>query len=290
MQNKVVIAVDIDPSGPGTYPVDRIEPPPPAAETWDNAIESVNVIRCEWEGRAVVTVHTSPLFRWDFLSSDYLQLYRRVLSMGGAIGIHPHEDRNNGGNFYDNQEHMRHVIKGVHKTLTQAGIHPQAFRSSFFAFADCLPQLLSQLDIQISLSSAPALRASEEGAEWSPQWGDDFTNARPICRKNYLHGRCQHETWDVYEIPLGWSGETTQLKADHLFNEGSSLENLCSVWRKVRERARSSGEAQTVCFLCHGFGLGDDQWREQALKFIDFVLKSGDKVAAPEELISDIVQ
>lgn len=288
MKNRLVIVVDIDPSGPGTYPVNRIEPPPPALETWNNSVKSVEIIDSEWDGRAVLTAHTSPLFRWDFFEDDYMDLYRRAVGAGATIAVHPHEDRDDGGMLYDDPDHMCQVVTGAHKRLTDAGIKPAAFRSSFFAFADHLPGLLSDLNMRVSLSSAPALRASEQGAVWSPQWGPDFTTARMICKENYLHASCDHDTWDVYEVPLGWSGQGTELKMDYLFNEGSSLDSLCNVWERVRRRGADTDRVQTVCFLCHGFGLGDDRWREQALRFIEFVRGCDDELVNVENLAAEI--
>ncbi len=285
MRHRLAVVVDIDPAGPGTYPENRIEPPPRAAETWEHSLKSVEVVESKWGGKAVITAHTSPLFRWDFFQQPYLELYARAQEAGAAIAIHPHEDRDDGGTRYGERGHMRDVISEACQRLEDAEVEAAVFRSSFFAFADHLPPLLSELGIRVSMCSAPALRAKEEGATWSPQWGDDFTDARFLCKKNYLHADCDHETWDIYEIPLGWSGKGTELKEDYLFNEGSTLESLIDVWEAVRERGDERGEPQTVCFLCHGFGLAQVRWREQALDFVEYVRRQGGQILSASELV-----
>lgn len=253
MPPDLLVLIDMDPPSEegdgsrGFYPA-RPGPPPPEPLMQYRFETCFDFVRTACAGRAMLTVHTSPRYRNDFLCGPYPARWREAQALGCDLALHPHEDRVDGGSFYGDLAHMCSVIEGALAQAGRVGLRFAAFRSGTFAWGAAMPRLLSEFGFRLDLSALPGSR------DWPANIGP------------YLLAP------DLLEVPLGWNGRGHDFERDTLFNEKADLAALQDVW----DALRSAPEPPiAVNFLCHGFGLVQQRWRDQAEAFLDHVRSTG---------------
>lgn len=214
---------------------------------------------------AVVTVHTSPRYRYDFFTSPYVAEWVACIEAGMALALHPHEDLADGGNQYGDPAHLAAVIRGALGIACQAGLPITAFRSGTFAWNPALPALLHENGMLLDLSAGPGLLMPEKHVAWPAE-----------------AEACSYPGTSVRAVPIGWSGEGNDLDRDYLFVERQDLAGLCRVWDRMRARVQRSGQPARCNLLSHGFGLADPTWRTLSLTFIDHLRTRGGAVMTAE--------
>lgn len=253
----LVWLIDSDPpseigGGRGFYPASSNTEPPDEALMRSRLATILDVASGEAGGGAVVTLHTSPRYRSDFLEEPYPQIWRDCRVAGLELALHPHEERADGTTFYDNGGHLRRVIAATKQKAAVAGITFTAFRSGSFSFHPALPALLAEAGIAIDLSAGPGLVDPKRGIAW-PE-----SSAEPDC----------FATDGILEVPLGWDGAGNDLSRNYLFNERMDLAGLVRVFDAIMRRSEAIRKPILVNFLAHGFGLAERGWREQAIAFL----------------------
>jgi hypothetical protein len=260
----LVVLVDSDP--PSSYGEIGLYLPeassdPPNLEVFNERHAAIReFVRDEVGGKAVVTVHTSQRYRNHMFEPPYVDAWLELSSIGADLALHPHEEREDGTNRYDELDHLERVVEEGHAAASRVGIEFSAFRSGFFAFHRELPRLLADVGIEVDLSAASGLHVPERGVEWP----DGIDGAHWI-----------HESPPVLEIPLGWSGQGFDLDRDYLFNERQDLAGLKRVYDAIRARPVPDGSSRLVNVLCHGHGLVRPEYREQFASFIEYARSRG---------------
>jgi len=267
---EVVWLIDSDPPSPlggrAFYP-DMPDGPPPDAALMAARFAAMRAAVASAGAPAVVTLHTSPRHRHDFLAPPYIAEWRACLAAGMALALHPHEDMANGSNRYGDAAHLDAVIAEAMARADAAGLPVTAFRSGTFAWNPALPSLLQRHGITLDLSPGPGLRIPGKHVDWPA-----FADAAPY-----------HAT-GVLGVPIGWSGAGTDLDADYLFVERMDFVRLSRVWDAIRARVQARGRAARCNLLCHGFGLADPAWRDLTLRFLDHLRDHGGAVVAAASL------
>jgi len=260
----LVVLVDSDP--PSSYGEIGLYLPeasndPPNLDVFNQRHAAIRAfVKDEVEGKAVVTVHTSQRYRHDMFGPPYVEAWLDLAEIGADLALHPHEERADGTNRYDELGHLEGVIRESCLAAAKAGIEFSAFRSGFFAFHPELPRLLADAGLAVDLSAASGLRVPDRGVSWP----DGLDSAYWI-----------HDTPPVLEIPLGWSGFGTDLDRDYLFNERQNIDGLKRVYDAISVRAADAGSSRLVNLLCHGHGLVRPAYREQLTSFIAYARSRG---------------
>jgi len=279
----LVILVDADPPGQrfrdrGYFPPDASAGPPDFKVVSHRLENALDVIKQSLDGRAVFTVHTSPLYRNNMFREPYLSFWRKVVEAGGELALHAHEDRLNGKTYFDDQRHLESMVTTGSSLAADAGLALTSFRSGFFAFNDGLTSLLERAGLVVDLSCAPGVDVPERDAFWPREW----KNAGYLCPQRFTDTECSHSMSSVLEIPLGWDGKGSDLGDHYLFNERSGLDRLKSVWCAMLERSRTEGPLMAN-FLCHGSGLIEEKWKVQAVEFFRFVQENEGVILLPSQ-------
>jgi hypothetical protein len=261
---EVVWLIDNDPPSPrggrAFYPAAPGAPPPDPA-LMATRFAALRSAVAEAGAPAVVTLHTSPRHRHDLLSPPYLSEWAACLEAGMSLALHPHEDLADGRNLYGDAAHLGRVIGVAMECAGTAGLPVTAFRSGTFAWNPALPAMLQKAGIALDLSPGPGLVAPEKNTVWPAE----------------AEARCYPGT-SVRAVPIGWSGEGSDLDQDYLFVERQNLAGLCRIWDRIRARVQRSGRPALCNLLSHGFGLADPAWRALSLAFLEHLRTHGGTV------------
>jgi hypothetical protein len=267
---EVVWLVDSDPPSPlgrrAFYP----ETPgalPPDRSLMSARFDAIRAAVRTAGAPAVVTVHTSPRHRADFLALPYLDEWRACLDAGLSLALHPHEDLPDGRNRYDDAVHLARVITDTTRAR-EADLPITAFRSGTFAWNPALPSLLEHAGITLDLSPGPGLHILDRNVDWPAH-----PDAAPYPGTHLL------------SVPIGWNGAGSDLNADYLFVERMNFAKLSAVWSAIRARVQRRGQPALCNLLCHGFGLADPRWRDLTLRFLDHLRDNGGAVIAATDLL-----
>ncbi|MBJ3776579.1 hypothetical protein [Acuticoccus mangrovi] len=271
---EIVWLVDLDPpseigGGRAFYPARPGAPEPDEKKVLGRLDAVLSAIREGADGAATVTLHTSPRYRDTFLREPYRSVWDDYRAAGAALALHPHEDRVDGTNLYDDGAHLAELIPGFVARAREAGITFEAFRSGFFAFHPDLPRLLAEAGVALDLSAGPGQHDASRNIDWPvASEAEDYFAPTPL-----------------REIPIGWSGEGTDLARDYLFNERAGPDDLRRTWDAVVRRAADGTGPRRVNFLTHAYGLAHPVWRPQALDFIAYAGANGGRVVRVQDLV-----
>lgn len=266
----LVLLVDADPPSPigggrAFYPAGD-GPTPVDARVMVPRLETALRL-VEEAGSGVVTLHTSPRHRADLFAEPYAGLWRAFVAAGATLALHPHEDRADGGSLFRAPGHLEGVLAGRLAHAAALGLPVTAFRAGLFASRRDLGPLLARHGITADLSALPGAVVPEKAIAW-PAVATAFPLPADLDAPDGA-------TTGVLEIPIGWRGAGTDLGADYLFNERLDLDGLIRVWDGVPAAA-------CVNFLCHGFGLAEPRWRDQARRFLDHARTRGAALVSPD--------
>ena len=239
--------------------------------------KAIKIIQELMEGKAVFTIHTSPLFRNDFYTLPFLKLWEEVVMMGGELALHPHEDRMGGGTYYDDKEHMERIIKDTTLKIRNLSLPLYIFRSGYYAWSQGIPDILKKMDYKIDISCAPGIVNSDRDVNWigAPRYACYYDKQKRNCFEG-----------SYFVIPLGWDGKGGRFEKNHLFCEKGSLNSLCHVWDTLveeEEEVEVPSFLKIVSFLYHTFALDDESVCNRITRFIEYVIKHNGVILTASE-------
>lgn len=269
----LVLLIDVDPPSPigggrAFYPAADTPAPIDAGVMVARLEAALRLV--EEAGSGVITLHTSPRHRDDFFAAPYVDLWRAFVAAGADLALHPHEDRADGGSLFRDPGHLERVLADRLAHAAALDLPVTAFRAGLFASRRDLGPLLARHGLATDLSALPGAAVPEKAIAWP----ESLATARPLPAD--LDAPAAPAT-DVLEIPIGWRGAGSDLDADYLFNERMDLDGLIRVWDGIR----AARPPRCVNFLCHGFGLVEPRWRDQARRFLDHARAHGARVVSP---------
>ena len=104
-----------------------------------------------------------------------------------------------------------------------------------------------------------------------------------MSQKSYRRATLSPGRKAVFEIPLGWDGQGTDLTENYLFHERSTLKKMSRIWNAIVKRGEQTGSPQFVGFLCHTFSMGNARLRTQCENILSYMQEhSGIPVSASE--------
>lgn len=264
---------------------DPLSPPhfsltlPDAGEIEANFRKALQVMRTSIDGKFVIGAHYGVYCRDVFYQEPLMSLWHQHIANGGEIALHPHEEIVAKRTFFQEKRHMEFVINSAYEILSEAGIRPTAFRGGYNAYSNHITPILESIGVGVDLSALPGLTKPE----WDVYWANANTSAYYLCSKDFQHSDCQHPRSKVLEIPMATDGAGADLKMNYLYNEASTLENLCRVWNTVREASTPPGKPTIVHFLCHLHAMGDQGLRDRCVRFLEFASDNGASVVTPSQ-------
>ena len=237
----LVVNVDADPD-----PVDTPADNDAVLKKYKIVQQLINE-RCN--GKAVISVHSSPLYRERFIQSPFVDFWKEWTLGGGDLVLHMEED------VYALPEN-----RGASSTGSNS-MTPK------------IAEILTELGISVDLSCAPGLIWKERAVNWaSAPLSGYFMSMQSPSRASDSGGQGL-----LLEIPLGWDGvidgDSAPRKPNHhyLANESSTYEDLCRVWNVILERADNTGNHQAVSLLSHTYTAKTARFYSQLDTFLQFV-------------------
>ena len=222
--------------------------------------KAIEIARDFMNGKGVFTIHTSPFFRDDFYSHPFIELWEEVVEMGGELALHPHEDKSVEGTLYNNERHMKKIIKDVTNKIRSIPLPLYIFRSGYYAWSNFIPDILRELEYKIDISCAPGAINPARDVNWidSPKYACYYDKNK----QNQFKG-------SYFVIPLGWDGKGNSFESNYLFCERGSLQSLCHVWDVLLEDNTSF--PKIVSLLFHTYALDDKNIYNRITNFIQYV-------------------
>lgn len=232
--SKLLVAVECDYAGyePFTTRCCRYD----HSDSLENVQLALDVVASECGGKAVFLIHTSPFIRrnWNdafFTSPDYLSMWREVVSQGGELGLHLHEEEPDGSClYYGYSLHLERIVSEHVHLLAEAGLQPTCESTGYFGLNEWLVPILEQNRLLVNLDHV---------GKFTDFTGTDWTTA-PL-RPYFLDRNsvtCEGDS-SVLVIPLGmtnrWRGE------DGLMANHNSLRYLRSLWREMKKSQSPPG-------------------------------------------------
>jgi len=234
--------------------------------------KAIEIAKNFMNGKGVFTIHTSPFFRDDFYNPPFLELWKEIVVMGGEVALHPHEDKLDGGTLYDDEEHMRKIIKDVTNKIRNLSLPLYIFRSGYYAWSQFIPEILKELDYKIDISCAPGVVNPNRDVNWigSPKYAFYYgKNKQNQHKKSY------------FVIPLGWDEKGNSFESNYLFCERGSLQSLCHVWDSMVKDITSF--PKIVSFLFHTYALYDKKIYNRIVNFIQYAKENNGIILGASE-------
>lgn len=216
---------------------------------------------------AVFFIHTSPFIRNHFSNiffteNEYLSLWENLANDKYEIGIHPHEESEDGKYyFYYFQNYMEKIFKDSLTILKNNNIKVNSIRTGFFSFNEWMIPLCEQYNIDFSFDNMGA---------YQPFTSTHFENA-PLFP--YFYDYCDKEkegSSKVFSIPLGCVYDFTLW--DGLIPEASSFEHIKKLWDLILER---EDEKYWCCnLLIHSYNFL--KHRKKIEKSLEYISQKGE--------------
>ncbi|MBW2148452.1 MAG: hypothetical protein JRI22_15670 [Deltaproteobacteria bacterium] len=230
---------------------------------------SLDLVKNYVDGKGTICVHTSPRYRNRFFNTPFIEFWEKWTRQGGELILHPEEDLYStpetalpNGTYYNNIGHMKSIIKEKISFMKQKKLPFATFRGAFFGFTNDIARVLRNEGLNIDLSGAPGIVRPERAADWS----DAPTSAYYLSNDSYRRPSEKPGKDSVFEIPLGWDGQETDVSRNYLFHERSTYRRMCKVWDAIVERGRKTNSPQFVNFLCHSYSMKTTKLRNQCEK------------------------
>lgn len=232
-------------------------------------------------GRFVVGVHTSPAFREAAYAPPLAGAWLAAAEAGATIALHPHEERVWLALRGRVAAHWRRVIMEAADRLRALGLRARAFRSGYGLLSGAMLPVLEEAGLLLDFSSAPGWHR----LPGAPGWPAGFSAARWLCSRDPAHVACGHRRSRVLGVPIGGARLGRRGRWRYLVNEHSDLATLKAVWDRLRERADGRSGPRSVCFIWCGYGLARPGLADQALAFLEYVLRTGGRIPDPGALL-----
>jgi len=181
---------------------------------------------------AVHFVHTSPLARDFFLQPEFLEIWKRLESGGGDIGVHCHEEELYTAWHYADAARMAPAIDGLVRGLRNAGLSPRTYRGGYMTFSHALIPMLAAHGIALDFSCDPGRHMVKNGALVSDWRGAPDNVYRMDGQDHRKPGKSP-----ICEIPLG------------VYIEQQSLPHIWRTCRALKNRRKET----IVAVLAHTY-------------------------------------
>ncbi len=191
-------------------------------------------------GKFIHFVHSSPLVRDFFLKADFIDLWKKIESAGGEVGVHCHEEELYRAWHYDDQARMERAINFLYEGLTKNGLSPRAYRGGYMTFSSRIIPILEENGIFLDFSCDPDRQRVKSNCVVSDWRGAPANFYRLSYDDHRKVGNSR-----VFEIPLG------------IYIEQQSL---LSIWRKAGRLKRQEGTT-VVSVLAHTYDFGSWKMR-----------------------------
>ena len=162
----LVVNVDADPD-----PVDTPADNDAVLEKYKIVQQLINE-RCS--GKAVISVHSSPLYRERFIQSPFVDFWKEWTSGGGDLVLHMEEDfyalpenRRASSTGFENLEIVEQAMKETVSALSSEGLTCRAYRGGSNSMTPEIAEVLTELGISVDLSCAPGLIWKERAVNWA---------------------------------------------------------------------------------------------------------------------------
>ncbi|WP_213993743.1 hypothetical protein [Sodalis sp. dw_96] len=266
---KVVLSIDGDP--------DPVLNPDPDAVVFRKYHKMQSLVNEYCDGKATMTIHSSPVFRQRFISDEYMLFWREWATSGKNLALHIEDDlyrlssaETLQPSIFHHPETIFDVISTTLERLKQWNIDCSCFRGGSNGHAPALADFLAKQGIIADLSCAPGLNWPERGVDWQ---GAPATAYFPL--NDNLSARDGYSQKALLMIPLGWDGITPEDRrrptVNYLANETSTLEHLKRVWDCLVRRATDLGQPQVVSFLCHTYSVENQDLNQQLKKMLTYI-------------------
>ena len=149
-------------------------------------------------GKILHFVHTSPVTREYFFQPDFVELWKKIESGGGSIGVHCHEEELFSDGRLNDPGKLEQSILSVTRPLRGEGLRLISYRGGYLTFCKSIIPILEKngIDLDFSCSSGRYLRHK---GKLIADWRGAPENYYRMC---YDDHRKEGKS-DVIEIPLG---------------------------------------------------------------------------------------
>jgi hypothetical protein len=228
-------------------------------------------------GKSIICVHTSPLYRERFFRPPFIHFWETWVRGGGELMLHPEEDlyplpgsvKNE--TYYKNPPYMEGVIKEKVDFMKKRELPFAGFRGAFFGLTGEIVGILIKVGIEIDLSCAPGIVRPGKAADWSEAPASGYY----LSQQFYRRARPGRVKRGIFEIPLGWDGQGTNVTENYLFHERSTYKKMSRVWNAIVKRGKQVGAHQFVGFLCHTHSMGNTRLRNQCEDILNYMREEG---------------
>jgi hypothetical protein len=192
------------------------------------------------EGRFIHFIHASLCARTFFLGEPFITLWSSIISGGGDIGVHCHEELPYNEYYFEDTPRMRKAISEQASALRGSGLKTCAYRGGFLAFNHALIPTLEENGLYFDFSCEPGRHLVHNGKVVS-----DWTGSpESLYRMNYADHRRKGDS-SVYEIPMGVSG------GNYLYFEKSDANTIEKTAGELKNK--SGGNDIIVSVLTHTY-------------------------------------
>lgn len=285
---KVILSIDGDP--------DPVLNPDPDDIVFRKYHKMQSLVDEYCDGRATITIHSSPVFRQRFLSDDYLRFWHNWALSGKNLALHIEDDlyrlqpaAQPGPSIFQQPEAIFGVIDMMLQKLKAAHIDCRCFRGGSNGHALALAQFLADRGITADLSCAPGLFWPERGVNWL-----NAPVSAYFAAADNLSGSGDIGQRNVLMIPLGWDGiipdDQRRPTVNYLANETSGVKHLKRVWDSIFKRAQDNGQIQVVSFLCHTYSVENRELNDQLKEILTYVSRHGGKFISIDDALETTKQ
>lgn len=285
---KVVLSIDGDP--------DPVLTPDPDTLVFRKYHHMHSLVNEYCDGKAAMTIHSSPVFRQRFISDEYMLFWREWVTSGKDLALHIEDDLYRlpsseplQPSIFDHPETIFGVIDTTLERLKAGKIDCQCFRGGSNGHAPALANFLASRGVIADLSCAPELYWQERGVNWLGAPASAY-----FALDHDLSAGGGDSQKHLLMIPLGWDGNTPQDRrrptVNFLANETSDLAHLKRVWDAIVRRAMDLGQTQVVSFLCHTYSVENNQLNNQLKTILSYVHHHGGQFVSITEAMEEARQ
>jgi hypothetical protein len=175
---------------------------PGARALQDRIAGEIDVAARRLGGRFIHFIHASPCARDFFTKEPFVALWRAIVSGGGDVGVHCHEDVPYDKYYFEDIPRMKKAVSEQVAALRGSGLETCAYRGGFLAFNHALIPVLEENGLYFDFSCEPGRYLVHDGKTVSDWRG----SPRSLYRMSYEDHRKPGDS-SVYEVPIGVSGK-----------------------------------------------------------------------------------
>jgi len=185
-------------------------------------------------GRFLHFVHSSPVTRDFFLRPEFISLWRDIVSRGGNVGVHCHEEESGDG--------REDCITPLTRSLREKGLDPVSYRGGYLSFSREKIPLLEKNGLSLDFSCDPGRFLKLKGrviSDWRGAPGNFY-------RLSYEDHRRPGKSM-AFEIPLGKAG------GGSLYIDITSLTGIWKAARSLAAKGKKEKKDIVVSALSHTY-------------------------------------